>query len=220
MTDNICVDWSNTLHKNPHLDRELDLTKRIPFGNDEFDTIILSDVLEHIPVPEDLWKEMARLLAKNGKIIMNVPFYYWLHEQPHDFYRYTEFALQRFAEISGMRLIELTPIGGAPEILADVIGKNILRLPKLGPAAALIVQWCVWNLIKTRLGRKVSKATSSAFSAGIFPHCGKAVLNHAGSLVTCGCGKCGQPAGYPNFCAMLRICSSFPPINRLLYQRA
>lgn len=168
VTDNICVDWSNTLHKNPHLDRELDLTKRIPFGNDEFDTIILSDVLEHIPVPEDLWKEMARLLAKNGKIIMNVPFYYWLHEQPHDFYRYTEFALQRFAEISGMRLIELTPIGGAPEILADVIGKNILRLPKLGPAAALIVQWCVWNLIKTRLGRKVSKATSRLFPLGYF----------------------------------------------------
>jgi hypothetical protein len=36
-----------------------------------------------------------------------------------------------------MRLMQLTSIGCAPEILADVFAKNILRLPKLGPAAAL-----------------------------------------------------------------------------------
>ena len=76
----------------------------LPFGDSEFDTIILSDVLEHIPVPEHLWKEMARILSRNGKIIMNVPFYYCLHEAPHDCSRYTEFALRRFVEMSGLRL--------------------------------------------------------------------------------------------------------------------
>src|SRR4029077_560045 len=139
----------NTEHKNRHLDRELDLTNNLPFRDDEFDTIILSDVLEHIPVPEHLWKEMARILSKNGKIIMNVPVFYWLHEEPYDYYRYTEFALRRFVEISGMRLIQLTSIGGAPEIIADLFAKNILRLPKLGYAASLFTQWCAWNFIRT-----------------------------------------------------------------------
>jgi len=168
VTDAICVDWGNTLHKNPHLDRELDLTDNMPFDDNEFDTIILSDVLEHIPVPEHLWKEMARILSKNGKIIMNVPFFYWLHEQPHDYYRYTEFALRRFVEISGMRLIQLTSIGGAPEILADVFAKSILRLPKLGPAAALFTQWCAWNFIRRSFGKRMSDATSRLFPLGYF----------------------------------------------------
>jgi SAM-dependent methyltransferase len=107
VTDNICVDWENTLHKNEYLDFECDLTMVLPFKEGAFDTIILSDVLEHVPQPEHLWKEMSRILSINGKIIMNVPFYYWLHEHPHDYYRYTEFALRRFVESSGLRLIQL-----------------------------------------------------------------------------------------------------------------
>ena len=166
--DNVCVDWGSTLHKNEHLDFELDLTEQLPFINGEFDTIILSDVLEHIPVPEKLWAEMTRILSANGKIILNVPFYYWLHEQPHDYYRYTEFALRRFVEISGLRLIQLEPIGGAPEIMADIFAKNILRLPKLGRALALFVQWFTLKFIHTKYGKKVSDKTSRSFPLGYF----------------------------------------------------
>lgn len=168
VTETICIDWENTVHKNPHLDWELDLADRLPFGNEEFDTIVLSDVLEHIPVPELLWSEMARILSKNGKIIMNVPFFYWLHEEPHDYYRYTEHALRRFVDLAGMRLIELTPIGGAPEIIADMFAKNVMRLPKLGSAAARFAQWCAWNFTRTGFGKKISDATSRAFPFGYF----------------------------------------------------
>ena len=108
------------------------MTKELPFDDNEFDTIILSDVLEHIPVPEQLWNEMTRILAHNGKIIMNVPFYYWLHEEPYDYYRYTEFALRRYVEMSALNLILLEPLGGAPEVMADIFAKNISLLPKLG----------------------------------------------------------------------------------------
>jgi len=168
VTDVICVDWANSLHKNHYLDLELDLSDDFPFEDNEFDTIILSDVLEHISTPEHLWKEMARVLSKNGKLLMNVPFYYWLHEEPHDYYRYTEHALRRFVNISGMRLIQLTPIGGVPEIMADIFAKNIVRVPKLGTAAALFAQWCAWSFVRTGFGKKVSDATSQAFPFGYF----------------------------------------------------
>jgi SAM-dependent methyltransferase len=163
VTDNICVDWVNSLHRNEYLDYELDLTKQFPFSDNEFDTIILSDVLEHVPKPEQLWKEMARILSRNGKIIMNVPFYYWLHEGPHDYYRYTEFVLQRFVEISGLRLIKLEPIGGAPEVMTDIFAKNILRVPKLGCSLAIVTQWLMLGFIRTKFGKKVSEATSRNF---------------------------------------------------------
>lgn len=168
VTENICVDWEHTPHKNEYLDLECDLTEVLPFRDGEFDTIILSDVLEHVPRPERLWKEMSRILSTDGKILMNVPFYYWLHEQPHDYYRYTEFALRRFIEISGLRLIQLDSIGGAPEILADIIAKNILHLPGIGPSLAMFAQRLTSCFVKTRFGKKVSETTSDSFPFGYF----------------------------------------------------
>jgi len=168
VTDNVCVDWDSSWHKSEHLDYELDLTKTLPFANNEFDTIILSDVLEHIPVPEQLWNEMARLLSPNGKIILNVPFYYWLHEEPHDYYRYTEFALRRFVQMAGLRLVLLEPIGGAPEVIADIFAKNVLRLPTWGRSLALAAQWVTSGFVRTKLGKKVSDATARSFPFGYF----------------------------------------------------
>ncbi|OQY29621.1 MAG: hypothetical protein B6244_03255 [Candidatus Cloacimonetes bacterium 4572_55] len=141
ISDNICVDWAHTLHKNVYLDYECDLTKPLPFQDEEFDTIILSDVLEHIPQPSNLCEEISRILSVDGKLIMNVPFYYWLHEQPHDYYRYTEFALRRFVENSGLKVIQLECIGGAPEIMTDIFAKNILGLPKIESAQIRVLKF-------------------------------------------------------------------------------
>jgi len=166
VTDNICADWVNTLHKNDYLDSECDLAKDLPFADNEFDTIILSDVLEHIPEPDRLWKEMARILAPGGKIIMNVPFFYWLHERPHDYFRYTEFALRRFVELAGLRLIQLEPIGGSPEILADILAKHFQFIPLMGKPLAMAVQYSTGLFVKTALGKRISKKTAEAFPFG------------------------------------------------------
>jgi len=168
VTDIVCVDWGNSQHKNDHLDYELDLTKDLPFPTAEFNTIILSDVLEHVSSPEPLWREMARVLAVNGKVIMNVPFYYWLHEQPYDYYRYTEFALRRFIELSGMKLILIEPLGGALEIMADLFAKNIRRLPIAGRPTAIFAQWFALRFSRTTFGKKISKRTSREFPLGYF----------------------------------------------------
>jgi SAM-dependent methyltransferase len=173
VTDNICVDWGNTFHKNEYLDCELDLTKNLPFADLQFDTIILSDVLEHIPAPEQLWKEMARILSGNGKILMNVPFYYHLHEQPYDYYRYTEFALRRFVEMSGLRVIQLESLGGVSEVMTDIFAKNVGRLPMLGHSLAFFAQFITSVFIKTKFGKMLSKATRSSYPLGYFLIAGK-----------------------------------------------
>lgn len=168
VTDTICVDWGNSMHASDYLDFEQDLTKKTHFEDNEFDTIILSDVLEHMPVPQDLWSEMARILSTNGKVIMNVPFYYSLHEQPHDYYRYTEFALRRFVVAAGLKLILLDRIGGAPEVIADIFSKNIVRVPGLGRPIAAFAQWLTFRFVGTPFGRRISNATSASFPLGYF----------------------------------------------------
>lgn len=168
ITDSVCVDWANTVHKNDHLDFEADLTKELQFADGQFDTIVLSDVLEHIPEPEFLCREMARVLTPQGKLLMNVPFYYWLHEQPHDFYRYTEYALRRFMDRSGMEVVKLEVIGGAPEILTDLFAKNVARVPVAGNTVAMLGQWATSAFLRTPLGRKTSGATGRRFPLGYF----------------------------------------------------
>lgn len=168
VSDNVCVDWENSLHRNEFLDHHCDLTRPLPFADGEFDTIILSDVLEHIPEPQALWLEMSRVLAGGGKILVNVPFYYWIHEAPHDYYRYTEYALRRFVAAAGLELVELQAIGGAPEIMADLFAKNIRRLPVLGSSLCRFAQWSTGVFVRTRWGRGLSVATRDAFPLGYF----------------------------------------------------
>ena len=165
VSDVTCIDWPNTIHPSPHLDYECDLTQPLPL-NDRFDTIILSDVLEHIPEPEKLFGEMVRVLAPGGHILMNVPFLYWLHETPHDYYRYTEFALRRFA--GGLEIVRLDRIGGAAEVLADVFSKNVMIAGALGRGVAQATQGLAGAFSRSRFGRKVSAATSGEFPLGYF----------------------------------------------------
>lgn len=167
VTEVVCADLGGTPHAR-HLDVECDLNERLPFADRTFDTIVLSDVLEHIARPEMLWAEMARILAPGGEILMNVPFYYWIHAGPYDFYRYTEFALRRFVEHAGLELVQLDVIGGAPEVLADVVAKNFARVPVVGYPVAVAVQWATKAVTATRFGRKVSRVTGATFPFGYF----------------------------------------------------
>ena len=161
-----CVDWGDSYHESPHLDHELDLSRPLPFADRSFDTIVLSDVLEHIPEPAPLWGEMARILEPGGRLLMNVPFFYWIHEKPHDYYRYTEFALRRFASGAGFEILELEPIGGAPEILADIHGKHLQSLPVVGfPLARLIQGFTGW-FVRQGPGRRLSRRTAVRFPFG------------------------------------------------------
>jgi len=165
--DNMCVDWDNTLHDNKYVDVTCDSPGNLPFEEEQFETIILSDVMEHLPNPEKLWKEMFRLLAPGGKVLLNVPFLYWIHEAPHDYYRYTEFAVKRFAELSGFSIILLEPIGGAPEVLADISSKVFARYT-FGKWIAVSIQYLGCLAIKTKIIKRISKKTSELFPLGYF----------------------------------------------------
>lgn len=168
ISTNICVDWENTQHKNTYLDYECDLSQSLPFSDGEFNTIILSDVLEHIAVPENFWHEMSRILAQEGKVIGNTPFYYGIHEAPYDYYRYTEHAFRRFAEVSGFNFLVLKPIGGTPEILADIFAKHLQFIPIIGEGLAVAVQYSALTLGKTSIGNKASEETGKVFPLGYF----------------------------------------------------
>jgi SAM-dependent methyltransferase len=166
VSENICIDWLNTAHANPFLDHTVDLTGVLPFEIASFDTVLLTDVLEHVPEPMNLMREIARILRPGGKLILGVPFFYWLHEVPHDYYRYTEFALRRFCQLSGLRVIDIVIYGGLPEIVLDLSSKGLNFFPR--PLATLLRPLHVLAsfLCKTRTVQKLSERTKSGFPLG------------------------------------------------------
>lgn len=168
ISENVCIDWQNTIHKNPFLDIETDINQPLPLDNEIFDTVILSDVLEHIRKPEELIAEVYRIMKPSGKFILNVPFFYWLHEQPFDYFRYTKFALQSMLEDAGFKVLKLEPMGGAPEIMTDIFCKNVLAIPIIGKPIVLLNQFITRLFLKTNIGKKVSEKTAEKFPLGYF----------------------------------------------------
>jgi SAM-dependent methyltransferase len=164
ISSSTCVDWIRGVHT----DIECDLSQPLPLSDSEYDTILVSDVLEHVPDPGLLWREIARVIAPGGKVIVNVPFMYWIHEDPHDYYRYTSFALERFVQLNSFRLLELRTTGGVVEVLADITGKLLVKLPIVGMRLTAGVQATTFAFGRTGVGRTVAEVSGRHFPLGYF----------------------------------------------------
>lgn len=93
----------------------------LPFDNNSFMTVLMLDVLEHIPDPKKSIDEVARVLMPNGKFILQVPFIYPIHDAPLDFHRWTKYGLKAFIENSGLKIISIETEGKAIETAGVLI---------------------------------------------------------------------------------------------------
>src|SRR4029079_13025367 len=60
--------------------------EQLPFGDAEFDLILATDVLEHIPHDEVAARELRRVAAPGALLMVTVPAYQWLwshHDDSH-----------------------------------------------------------------------------------------------------------------------------------------
>ncbi len=128
----IRADWPNSVHHNPSTDVYCDIGKPLPFSNVSFDTVLLSDVLEHLPDPSLLWQELARILAPGGKVIGNIPFLYWIHEAPFDYQRLTPYALTQYMLKVRLQPLELRRIGRPLDTWMDLTAKLAAPVPVIG----------------------------------------------------------------------------------------
>ncbi|MDI6777754.1 MAG: methyltransferase domain-containing protein [Patescibacteria group bacterium] len=84
----------------------------LPFENGSFDNTVSFQVLEHHRKPEVMIREMARVVKKEGLILLTCPFVYALHEEPNDFQRLTEYKLRELFEKNNCQIIRIKKQGG------------------------------------------------------------------------------------------------------------
>jgi len=83
-------------------------TDKLPYKENEFDTVLLFNVLEHIYNYKNVLIEIKRI--KSGKLIGSVPFIKWYHADPNDYFRYTHQALEKIFTECGYTKIEIKPL--------------------------------------------------------------------------------------------------------------
>ena len=134
----IGVDWSNT----PHLlkaDIIADLNKALPIESGVADAVISISVLEHLCEPQVMLSEAFRILKPGGSIVLQVPWQWWIHESPYDFYRYTPYGLKYLFEKVGFGDLTVMPSAGfftTMVLKTNYFSLNLLRIWK--PLRALI----------------------------------------------------------------------------------
>ena len=77
---------------------------KFPFDDNDFDSVVLNQVFEHVFNPDDFLEEVNRVLKSSGMICMTIPFVWDEHEQPYDFARYSSFGIKSLLEKHGFHV--------------------------------------------------------------------------------------------------------------------
>ncbi len=64
------------------------------FKTEDYDIVILEQVLEHVPDPWKAMEEIRRIIKKGGWLINSVPFMIKVHRCPADYWRFTKEGLE------------------------------------------------------------------------------------------------------------------------------
>lgn len=92
--------------------------QKLPFSDECIDTLLLLDVLEHLPDPVLAIKEIRRVLKAEGRCIISIPFMYPLHDAPLDFQRLTRYGLKKMMINQGLMVKSIKQRGKPLETAA------------------------------------------------------------------------------------------------------
>jgi SAM-dependent methyltransferase len=114
----------------------------LPFAEEVFDTVVSTEVLEHVPEPLLALREMRRVLKPGGCLILSTPMYWPRHDLPHDFFRFPYDGLLHLVNQSGLQLTKLFSRGRSYAFLGQVL-QHVQPVPGR-PLNWLINRFFLW----------------------------------------------------------------------------
>jgi SAM-dependent methyltransferase len=85
---------------------------QIPVRSQTIDVVFSTQVIEHVAKPDQLLKECYRVLKPGGSLVLSGPMYWPLHEEPHDFFRFTKHGFAHLLADSGFKRWIIEEDGG------------------------------------------------------------------------------------------------------------
>ena len=100
----------------------------LPFGDNSFDIITMTEVLEHLHHPGRALSEITRVLRPGGRLLITFPFMWGLHELPNDYFRFTEFGFSALCKDAGLTIEKFWRRGNSFALLISLIDMMISGL--------------------------------------------------------------------------------------------
>jgi SAM-dependent methyltransferase len=123
-----------------------------------YDTAICIEVLEHIPDPFKAIKEIFRILKPGGRFIVSVPFIARLHDEPHDYYRFTSYGLMHLLKYGNFDIVTINKRGGFFSFTGHQLSTLLLGFTWKIPILKQIL-WSLNSWFITRLFYKLDQIT-------------------------------------------------------------
>jgi SAM-dependent methyltransferase len=102
--------------------------KTFPYSSASFDSVLCNQVLEHVFNPDDFLQEINRVLKRDGKLLLTVPFVWDEHEQPYDYARYSSFGLRALLEKNGFAIRQHKKLGADATILFQLVNAYLFKV--------------------------------------------------------------------------------------------
>ena len=95
----VVTDWPSSPTRN-RVDIFCD-AHELPFACGAFDSVLCTEVLEHLSDPGRAVREIHRVLRGGGAALLTTPFQYQAHQRPFDFFRFTYDGLRLLTRDAG-----------------------------------------------------------------------------------------------------------------------
>ena len=79
----------------------------LPFADNTFDSVLCTEVFEHVEQLDDVIIELYRVLKPGGRMIVTTPFMCLEHEMPYDFRRFTLNGLINFMKKNNFKISKI-----------------------------------------------------------------------------------------------------------------
>lgn len=86
--------------------------KKTSLDPDSVDFALCNQVIEHDPEPDNVVKEIYRVLKRGGVLFLTAPQMGRLHGEPYDYYRFTKWGIKHILEEAGFKIVFIESHGG------------------------------------------------------------------------------------------------------------
>jgi SAM-dependent methyltransferase len=149
-----------------------------PVGDEEFDVVLCTQVLEHVGDLELTASELVRTVKPGGTVVISVPFIFGEHNSPHDYRRFSRYGIRRLIE-DRLEIVDIEPHGAIGSTVgAIVLGWTYDAMPRRGPAALavapLLPLWLLLCLVTNMLGALLDRLdTTGLYYGNVLVHARK-----------------------------------------------
>ncbi|TMQ74080.1 MAG: class I SAM-dependent methyltransferase [Candidatus Eisenbacteria bacterium] len=108
----------------------------LPFRDGSIDTVVAVSMITCTPEPQRVIDEAYRVLSPGGALIIEFTQMVPVHDEPHDYLRFTHYAARWLLERAGFEMVECLPVGGLMTRVALSLMAPLNRINR-GPTRVL-----------------------------------------------------------------------------------